>query len=252
MHPPRSNRAPARHRRSRLPSSTTARRPLRTTERAMPASLITRRLFWAAEALLLAGTIVAGVWLERPGEWHPLALVALLLVIAFGGELFTVETSGGILSASLGVTALAMGLLGPAQRHCARSRQSACIRRSGAGRRPMAEQPRRLRDPRLRGGTGGPRGGRRCGRRTQPAPRRQPHLRPRCARRGSGVSRPQLRPVRVRPAHQQRSAAREPASANCSCRCFPASSQSAWSRRSSCSPTEAPACRSCWRPSRSC
>ncbi len=80
----------------------------------MPASLITRRLFWAAEALLLAGTIVAGMLLERPGEWHPVTLVALLLVIAFGGELFTVETSGGILSASLGVTALAMGLLGPA------------------------------------------------------------------------------------------------------------------------------------------
>ncbi len=80
----------------------------------MPASLITRRLFWAAEALLLAGTIGAGMLLERPGEWHPVTLVALLLVIAFGGELFTVETSGGILSASLGVTALAMGLLGPA------------------------------------------------------------------------------------------------------------------------------------------
>jgi putative nucleotidyltransferase with HDIG domain len=102
----------------------------------MPASLITRRLFWVAEALLLAGTIVAGVWLERPGEWHPLALVALLLVIAFGGELFTVETSGGILSASLGVTALAMGLLGPAP--AALCAVAAIGLHSALGRRPPA------------------------------------------------------------------------------------------------------------------
>lgn len=79
----------------------------------MPAPLITRRLFWAAEALLLAGSVIAAGWLSRPEEWHPLALVALLLVLALGGEWFTVETSGGILSASLGVMALAMGLLGP-------------------------------------------------------------------------------------------------------------------------------------------
>jgi putative nucleotidyltransferase with HDIG domain len=75
---------------------------------------LTRRLFWAAEVLLLAGTVVAAAWLSRPGEWHPLALVGLLLVIALGGELFTVDTSHGVLSASLGAMVLAMGLLGPA------------------------------------------------------------------------------------------------------------------------------------------
>lgn len=79
----------------------------------MSASKVTLRLFWAAELLLLAGTLAAAAWLSHPGEWHPLALLALLLVMAFGGEWFTVETSGGILSASLGVMALAMGLLGP-------------------------------------------------------------------------------------------------------------------------------------------
>ena len=79
----------------------------------MPAPKLTRRLFWAAEVLLLAGTVVAAAWLSRPEEWQPLALVVLLLVLALGGEWFTVETSGGILSASLGVMALAMGLLGP-------------------------------------------------------------------------------------------------------------------------------------------
>jgi putative nucleotidyltransferase with HDIG domain len=75
---------------------------------------LSQRLFWAAELLLLAGTVATAAWLSRPEEWHPAALVALLLVLALGGELFTIETSGGILSASLGVMALAMGLLGPA------------------------------------------------------------------------------------------------------------------------------------------
>jgi hypothetical protein len=36
-----------------------------------------------------------------PGEWHPLALVVLLLALALGGEWFSVETALGILSASL-------------------------------------------------------------------------------------------------------------------------------------------------------
>jgi putative nucleotidyltransferase with HDIG domain len=75
--------------------------------------MLTRRLFWATEVLLLAGAIAAAAWLSQPQEWHPFTLVALLLVLALGGEWFTVETSGGILSASLGVMALAIGLLGP-------------------------------------------------------------------------------------------------------------------------------------------
>jgi putative nucleotidyltransferase with HDIG domain len=79
----------------------------------MPVTKLTTRLFWASEVLLLAGTVVAATSLSRPEEWHPFTLVALLLVLALGGEWFTVETSGGILSASLGVMALAMGLLGP-------------------------------------------------------------------------------------------------------------------------------------------
>jgi putative nucleotidyltransferase with HDIG domain len=80
----------------------------------MPKSKLTQRLWFTAEILLLAGTVAVAAWLSHPGEWHPLTLVALLLAMAFGGEWFTVETSGGILSASLGVMALAMGLLGPA------------------------------------------------------------------------------------------------------------------------------------------
>ena len=79
----------------------------------MPVTKLTTRLFWAAEILLLVGSIVVGALILHPQEWHPLTLVTLLLVLALGGEWFTVETSGGILSASLGVMALAIGLLGP-------------------------------------------------------------------------------------------------------------------------------------------
>jgi putative nucleotidyltransferase with HDIG domain len=79
----------------------------------MPSPKLTRRLFWAAEVLLLAGMVVAAVLLSHPGEWRPLTLVGLLLVMAFCGERFSVETNAGQVSASLGVMVLAMGLLGP-------------------------------------------------------------------------------------------------------------------------------------------
>jgi putative nucleotidyltransferase with HDIG domain len=102
----------------------------------MPAAKLTTRLFWAAQVLLLAGAIVVAAWLSHPAEWHPLALVLLLLVMALGGEWFTVETSGGILSASLGVMALAMGLLGPAAAGAAGI--VAMTIHSAMGRRPPA------------------------------------------------------------------------------------------------------------------
>ncbi len=73
-----------------------------------------RRAFWAAEALLLAGAIAAAAALARPDEWHPLALVVLLFGLAVGGEWFTVGHLDGVVSASLAVMTLAMGLLGPA------------------------------------------------------------------------------------------------------------------------------------------
>jgi putative nucleotidyltransferase with HDIG domain len=81
----------------------------------MRAPKLTRPVLWVtAEILLLAGTVGVAALLSRPGEWHPLALVALLLAIAFFGEFFSVETSAGQMSASLGAMVLAMGLLGPA------------------------------------------------------------------------------------------------------------------------------------------
>jgi HD-GYP domain-containing protein (c-di-GMP phosphodiesterase class II) len=80
----------------------------------MPAPQLTRRLFWSAEVLLLAGTVGAAAWFSRAGEWQPLPLLALLLVLALVGERFSIEISDGILSASLIAIVLAMGLLGPA------------------------------------------------------------------------------------------------------------------------------------------
>jgi len=80
----------------------------------MPAPKLTRRLFWAAEVLLLVGTVVAAVWLSRADEWSPLLLVGLLLVLALLGQWVSVEVNDGELSASLVAIVLAMGLLGPA------------------------------------------------------------------------------------------------------------------------------------------
>ncbi len=74
---------------------------------------LTRRLYWAAEVVLLAGTVVAAIWLSHTDEWRPLLLVALLLVLALLGEWFSIEVSDGQLSASLIALILAMGLLGP-------------------------------------------------------------------------------------------------------------------------------------------
>jgi putative nucleotidyltransferase with HDIG domain len=103
----------------------------------MPAPKLTKRLFWAGEALLLAGTITTAALLSRPEEWHPLTLVVLLLVLALGGEWFTVEVSGGILSASLAVMALAIGLLGPAP--AAACGIAAMVIHSAMGRRQASE-----------------------------------------------------------------------------------------------------------------
>jgi putative nucleotidyltransferase with HDIG domain len=68
---------------------------------------------WALEAALLAGTVTAAVFVARPDEWRPLGLVALVIGLALGGEWFTVEALTGVVSASLAVMTLAMGLLGP-------------------------------------------------------------------------------------------------------------------------------------------
>jgi putative nucleotidyltransferase with HDIG domain len=72
-----------------------------------------RRVFWAAELLLLAATVVASIGLAHAGEWRPLSLVVLLLALAFMGQWFSVEIRGGQLNPFLIAIVLAMGLLGP-------------------------------------------------------------------------------------------------------------------------------------------
>ncbi len=80
----------------------------------MPASKLTRRLFWATELVLLVGSVAVAVLISSPEEWSPLALVVLLLVISLLGQWFSVETGSGQLTASFIALILAMGLLGPA------------------------------------------------------------------------------------------------------------------------------------------
>ncbi len=80
----------------------------------MPASKLTRRTFWVAEAILLAGSVGWAVRFSTASEWHPLALVALLLLLTLAGPWFSVNTRSGELSASLVALVLAMSLLGPA------------------------------------------------------------------------------------------------------------------------------------------
>ncbi len=79
----------------------------------MPASKLTRRLFWSAELLLLTGTLAAAVWLSRADEWQPLTLVALLLVLTLLGDWLSIETPAGELSCALVAIVLVMALLGP-------------------------------------------------------------------------------------------------------------------------------------------
>jgi HD-GYP domain-containing protein (c-di-GMP phosphodiesterase class II) len=80
----------------------------------MPAPKLTRYLYWGAEVLLFAGTAAVAVWLFRPEEWEPLALVALVLTLGGLSDRFNVETSDGTLNPSMVAIVLAMGLLGPA------------------------------------------------------------------------------------------------------------------------------------------
>lgn len=79
----------------------------------MPAHKLTRHLFWAAELLMLTGTLAAAVWLSSTEEWQPLSLVTLLLVLTLIGDWLSIETPGGELSCGLVAIVLVMALLGP-------------------------------------------------------------------------------------------------------------------------------------------
>jgi len=69
--------------------------------------------YWAVETLLLLGVVVIATQLSSASEWHPLALVGLLLALALVAEHLELEIRGQYLSPSLAVLVLAMSLLGP-------------------------------------------------------------------------------------------------------------------------------------------
>ncbi len=76
-------------------------------------STFTRRVFWAAEAVVLVAALGITAWLSSAQEWEPLELVALLLALTLTGQWFTFEVRGKQLSAAFIALVLAMSLLGP-------------------------------------------------------------------------------------------------------------------------------------------
>jgi putative nucleotidyltransferase with HDIG domain len=74
----------------------------------------TTRLFWAAEAVLLALAMGAAAWTSRTQDWHPVLLVGLLLALALVGQQLNLSIRGQNLSAAFVALVLAMSLLGPA------------------------------------------------------------------------------------------------------------------------------------------
>jgi putative nucleotidyltransferase with HDIG domain len=80
----------------------------------MPASKITRQLFCATEALLLAGAITVAVLTSRAEDWQPIQLVVLLMALALGGQRLSINLRGQEITAAFIALVLAMTLLGPA------------------------------------------------------------------------------------------------------------------------------------------
>ncbi len=74
----------------------------------------TTRLFWTAEAVLLALAVGAAAWTSRTQDWHPVLLVGLLLALALVGQQLNLSIRGQNLSAAFVALVLAMSLLGPA------------------------------------------------------------------------------------------------------------------------------------------
>ena len=80
----------------------------------MLSTTTTTRLFWAAEAVLLALALGAAAWTSRTQDWHPVLLVGLLLALALVGQQLNLSIRGQNLSAAFVALVLAMSLLGPA------------------------------------------------------------------------------------------------------------------------------------------
>jgi putative nucleotidyltransferase with HDIG domain len=72
------------------------------------------RIFWAFEALLLAGALAGAALLSHAADWHPTLLVALLLILTIAGQLLVTTIGGGVLSTAMVALVLSMSLLGAA------------------------------------------------------------------------------------------------------------------------------------------
>jgi putative nucleotidyltransferase with HDIG domain len=73
-----------------------------------------KRLYCAAQVLLLSGAIAAAVLSSRSEDWHPAALVVLIAVLIAIGQRLTVTIRNQQLTAGFIGCVLAMTLLGPA------------------------------------------------------------------------------------------------------------------------------------------
>jgi putative nucleotidyltransferase with HDIG domain len=74
----------------------------------------TYQLYVASELLLLAGAVALAVLTYREGDWQPLELFGLLLLLAAFGERLAITIGNQSLSSSFVALVLAMTLLGPA------------------------------------------------------------------------------------------------------------------------------------------
>ncbi len=72
------------------------------------------RLYLASQWILLAGAVAVAVLTSRSADWHPVELVALLLVLSVVGEWLTITMGSQSVSAGFVALVLAMCLLGPA------------------------------------------------------------------------------------------------------------------------------------------
>jgi putative nucleotidyltransferase with HDIG domain len=72
------------------------------------------RLYLSSQWILLAGAVAVAVLTSRSADWHPVELVALLLVLSVVGEWLTITMGSQSVSAGFVALVLAMCLLGPA------------------------------------------------------------------------------------------------------------------------------------------
>ncbi len=72
------------------------------------------RVYWGAEALVFVSAVCVAGLLSRTQDWHPVALLALLLALALVGQRLSASIGSGQLTTAHVALVLSMGLLGPA------------------------------------------------------------------------------------------------------------------------------------------